>query len=281
MENVESIDRRLTRLERLLAGSNFNKLMIDKDERVSNLVPRQRGVRTVGPLSGGGDLADDRLLSLLYNNQYFKLDEDGKLTVDVSELTDAVQSDHNNLSGLTTGDPHSQYAYLDGRVGGQVLNGSDTASETLSLQSTSDSTKGLILLNDNMALTPDGGLAIALINKTGANSVRGSVVSPSSTTDMGCALSSTTIDDPIGIVYNDGIADGSNVWVIVSGIAYVLFDGSTTPSRDWFIYVSTATAGRATGQATINTGRQNAKLGHSLESAGGAGALIRCRVNFN
>jgi hypothetical protein len=64
----------------------------------------------------------------------------GNPTIDVSEsnLT------HNNIGGLTTGDPHTQYAILAGRAGGQALVGGTAASETLTLASTANSTKGSV-----------------------------------------------------------------------------------------------------------------------------------------
>ena len=54
--------------------------------------------------------------------------------------------DHNSLANLTTGDAHTQYALLAGRTGGQTLNGGTAASNNLSLVSTTNATKGKILL---------------------------------------------------------------------------------------------------------------------------------------
>ena len=42
---------------------------------------------------------------------------------DTLAITTNPSLDHNTLSNLTTGDPHSQYTKLSGRVGGQVLSG--------------------------------------------------------------------------------------------------------------------------------------------------------------
>jgi len=52
---------------------------------------------------------------------------------------------HSSLSGLTSGDDHTQYALLAGRATGQVLKGGTAASETLTLQSTNHATRGKIL----------------------------------------------------------------------------------------------------------------------------------------
>lgn len=51
---------------------------------------------------------------------------------------------HNNLSGLTTGDVHTQYVLLAGRAGGQTVKGGLNASDNLTLTSTNNATKGLV-----------------------------------------------------------------------------------------------------------------------------------------
>jgi len=62
----------------------------------------------------------------------------------------ATITDHTLLSNLSV-DSHSQYALLAGRAGGQNLRGGTAASENLRLESTSNSTKGYVLIN------PSGG----------------------------------------------------------------------------------------------------------------------------
>ena len=61
---------------------------------------------------------------------------------------DVIQSGitHNNLTGLTTGDPHTQYALLAGRSGGQTLFGGTTSGGNLFLESTTNATKGDIYI---------------------------------------------------------------------------------------------------------------------------------------
>ncbi len=75
--------------------------------------------------------------------------------------TDIGITDHGTLTGLGD-DDHTQYALLSGRTTGQTLRGGTAASASLTLDSTSDSTKGLVLLN------PTGG-SVA-IGTTSANS---------------------------------------------------------------------------------------------------------------
>lgn len=61
---------------------------------------------------------------------------------------------HSELSGLTTGDAgHTQFAMLAGRSGGQVLQGGTGAGENLTLESTTNASKGAILVRNN--LTPE------------------------------------------------------------------------------------------------------------------------------
>jgi hypothetical protein len=61
-------------------------------------------------------------------------------------VIDWIQPDHGDfLSGLD-GDDHTQYAHLTGRAGGQTLEGGVAASETLTLRSTSNATKGNVVI---------------------------------------------------------------------------------------------------------------------------------------
>jgi hypothetical protein len=61
--------------------------------------------------------------------------------------------DHNSLANLTTGDPHTQYALLAGRSGGQSLSGGTAANDNLTLQGTTNSTR----TTSYVLLQPNGG----------------------------------------------------------------------------------------------------------------------------
>lgn len=65
----------------------------------------------------------------------------GNPTVDVTE----ANLTHNNLGGLTTADPHTQYSLLAGRSGGQTINGDTASGGALTLNSTAHATKGDIV----------------------------------------------------------------------------------------------------------------------------------------
>jgi hypothetical protein len=57
---------------------------------------------------------------------------------------------HNSIAGLTTGDPHTQYAKVLGRATGQTIAGGTGASENLTLSSTTHGTKGKIMVLDEL-----------------------------------------------------------------------------------------------------------------------------------
>lgn len=67
---------------------------------------------------------------------------------------------HSTIGGITTGDAgHTQFAMLAGRAGGQTIAGGTAASEDLTLQSTTDGTKGNVRFADS--LVPDTSAAYA------------------------------------------------------------------------------------------------------------------------
>ena len=135
--------------------------------------------------------------------------------------------------------------------------------------------------------TPDGGYAVKLINKTGAASVKGYLVDASPTTDRAVRLVPVNDPDCIGAFLESGVPDGSEAWIVVSGLAYVYFFGSTTRGHYARIGV-TADTGEAAGQAISEaiptspfaTDKHFQEIGHVLESRTGAG-LALCCLHFN
>lgn len=82
--------------------------------------------------------------------------------------------DHNTLTSLTVGDVHTQYAFLAGRSGGQSLRGGTAASNNLTLSSTSNATKGKILLGSGSAFNETLNLlGIGVTNPTSALDIAG------------------------------------------------------------------------------------------------------------
>lgn len=145
--------------------------------------------------------------------------------------------------------------------------------------------------NGNIYFTPDGGMAVSLINKTGTTSVKGTVVEADSGTNFAFNLSDVGSADPIGIVYGDAdgnqVADGEYCWVVVSGCAYVWMESAT--DRHEFVRMGEGgdgndAAGFAIGEALptspFATDKHFQEVGHSLETTGGAG-LCLCVLHFN
>lgn len=81
-------------------------------------------------------------------NQVIQTDGNGNLSF---ATPSAGVTDHGALTGLTD-DDHTQYALLAGRSGGQLIYGGTAASDDLILMSTSNATKGDIILNDSTIL---------------------------------------------------------------------------------------------------------------------------------
>lgn len=128
---------------------------------------------------------------------------------------------------------------------------------------------------------------IKLINKTGANTVKGSIVSASLTTDLAFVLN-TEQANAFGIVVDNGIADGQLAWIQTGGLAEVLLEDGTASTRGNFVFASTID-GRANATQQIPDGgtipsinEHFNEIGHCLESkVAGTNVLCKIAVHFN
>lgn len=140
--------------------------------------------------------------------------------------------------------------------------------------------------NQKMKITALGGLAVKITNKTGANSVAGQQVKPDTAIDDAVILTAVNDDEVMGVFLDDGVTDGSEAWVVISGIADVRFgDNVGAVRQDW---VGTgASAGNAQRQAAAPgaVALHFQEIGHAIETvaAGGPGTFIkaRCMLHFN
>lgn len=80
-----------------------------------------------------------------------------------------------------------------------------------------------------MLFTVDGGIAHKYINGTGAVSVKGTVVHITGNNTVDGII--INVPDPIGVVYEDGIANGQEMWVVTEGKAECLVIGTCTAGQ--------------------------------------------------
>ena len=145
------------------------------------------------------------------------------------------------------------------------------------------------MISDNCRSTPEGGWAVRFINKTGAPSIKGMVVMNVPSTSMGVQHILVDVPAPIGVIYEAGVPDGEYMWVVIAGIAEVLFTNTTTASTGFARGFLTAdggsyVAGKALAEAFPTTPFASDKhfyeIGQVLE-AKTAGQLVKCLIHFN
>jgi len=135
-------------------------------------------------------------------------------------------------------------------------------------------------------ITPEGGIAIKMINKTGLPSVKGSVLAIENTIEKGVKLQTVEYDS-VGVVYEDGIADGEEVWVVISGIAEVLLEDGTGGTMGYWTFAAD-TDGRADmlqqppGGTIVAIDNHFKEIGHCTETvASGTDVLCKIMMHFN
>lgn len=162
--------------------------------------------------------------------------------------------------------------------GGQVGFGTDTPTILASA-------------NEKCGMTSIGGFAIKITNNTGVNTVQGQVVMVDPGADDAFVIcdGATTADSaliPLGIVYESGIADEAEAWIVVSGIADVAIEDNVAAVRSYWIGASEDEDGYADMvNHPKNSPDHMNEIGHCIESvaAGGGGThiLARCVLHFN
>lgn len=208
----------------------------------------------------------------------------------MSRLEGGLQLD-NAASRLWLGEAQQGSIYHDGSnmlyvntVGGHWFSGTPVVVGSSSVNTKADSNS---ITSRKWMDTPEGGRAIKIVNRTGAASVKGYMVHPSPSYDTSCTLSVVDVPDPIGVVYDSGVANGSEMWVVTNGIADVYFIGSATRGHIARGFV-TGDAGYVAGQAMSEavpaapfaTDKHFYEIGHVIQSRTGAG-LARCVLHQN
>ncbi len=134
------------------------------------------------------------------------------------------------------------------------------------------------LVNDTA--TGERGIQIRVTNRTGGASVKGQVITPSGTYDNAVELvNSAAPYVATGVVYEGGVADGSDMWCWTTGSACeVLMQDSDATTRGNWVRCSSTVNGRAFSDTlptppTADTHFQ--EIGHAMESnAGGTDQLV-------
>ncbi len=135
--------------------------------------------------------------------------------------------------------------------------------------------------------TRDGGLAIQLLNGTGAASIKGYCVTTDTTTQNAVKLVPVGEPNCIGVFLDSGVPSGQLAWVVVSGIADVYFWDSTVHgylARTGLAADTGEVAGQAMSEAVpgspFNVDKHFCEIGHCLETRTGAG-LAKVVLHFN
>lgn len=130
--------------------------------------------------------------------------------------------------------------------------------------------------------TSDGGIYEVFTNNTGATSVLGTIIVASTAVDNAVSIAPADSSMPIGIIAENGVANGSTVKVVTYGKAYVLLKNGVASTRGFWCGVSD-TAGRMYQTSTApSTTEHNREVGHSLQSVtSGTNVLALIQVHFN
>ncbi len=147
----------------------------------------------------------------------------------------------------------------------------------------------LFSANEKAGMTPIGGFAIKLTNETGANTIAGQLVRADDAVNDAVDLTGANELECIGVFLESGIADGSEAWVVVSGIADVAMEDNVAAIRGYWVRASVDEPGyadvtNATAPQPINQ-THFTEIGNCIETvtAGGGGThiLARCVLHFN
>jgi hypothetical protein len=142
------------------------------------------------------------------------------------------------------------------------------------------------------ASTLERGPQMKLTNKSGSNTVKGTIVTSYGASAVDLAFTTNPADIPkaFGVVYEAGVADGSDAWIWMDGaIAKVLLQNSTSATRDYWSKVSDTVAGRADitnlsppGGTITAIEDHLSEIGHCLESVtAGTDKLALVKLHFN
>ena len=115
----------------------------------------------------GGILTDTSTVTFSYND----------VSNTISANVAASGINHSTLSGLASGDPHTQYLLMSGRSGGQTIYGGTGSSQNLTVSSTSNATKGKIIFGSSVFDEGSGKVGIGTLTPLTENTLVTSSIS--------------------------------------------------------------------------------------------------------
>lgn len=113
--------------------------------------------------------------------------------------------------------------------------------------------------------TVDGGIYETFINNTGV-SVKGTIVVASTNLSNAVDIAPANSSMPIGVIYEDDIANGSPVKVVVYGKAQVLLKNGEASTNGYWCGVSDVPGRMYQLSSVPSTAEHNREIGHSIES---------------
>jgi hypothetical protein len=202
--------------------------------------------------------------------------EDSNGEYHVKKGIDANKDDTIDGGYTEISETFSELGFSNGTYYVKVEDGKVTIADTLEI-------------NAKFKITAEGGYAVRLTNKTGASSVKGTLLCASDTTDNAVIIAPADCDNLFGVMYENGVADGSECWVIVGGIAQVLLKDGTASTRTYWARISVDTDGRADitsadvpGGGVVGLDEHKSEIGHCIESkTSGTDVLAYIIVHFN
>jgi hypothetical protein len=135
--------------------------------------------------------------------------------------------------------------------------------------------------------TMDGGDASQYINRTGHISIKGETVALSTLADDEVVLILADSPNPIGAVYEAGVAEGGLMWVTTQKDAYCLLENGTGAVAGNWAKVSDTADGRVdasnaapSGGTIVAINDHFTECGH-VEEAATAGTDVLCKVHLH
>lgn len=143
-----------------------------------------------------------------------------------------VNIPHSGLVNLTSGDDHTQYAFLAGRSGGQTFTGGTVSNNNLIIRSTSNVNKGSVIFDE---------IAVSSDNDTGSVKIRGSIAI-NNTQDASSSTNGGTITTAGGVAIAKQLFVGTHLSV-----------GGNITNATWAANTISVNRG-GTGRVTLDAG---------------------------